>query len=107
MPITALGYMGIRARSLGDWADYAGRLLGMQQVDHGGGSLAFRMDDWRQRFVIMDEPGDELAFMGWQVSNTEELDDLGARLESAGVEVTEAGRDLCDCLLYTSDAADE
>ena len=87
MPITALGYMGIRAQSLGDWSDYAGRFLGMQQVDHGGGSLAFRMDDWRQRFVVTDEPGDELAFMGWQVERSEDLDDFGARLERAGVVV--------------------
>ena len=68
----------------------------MQQVDHGGGSLAFRMDDWRQRFVVTDEPGDELAFMGWQVERSEDLDDFGARLERAGVVVTEAGGDLCD-----------
>ena len=68
--------MGIRAQSLDDWSDYAGRFLGMQQVDHGGGSLAFRMDDWRQRFVIMDEPGDELAFMGWQVDAADDLDDI-------------------------------
>ena len=92
MPITALGYMGIRARALGDWSDYAGRFLGMQQIDQGGGSLAFRMDDWRQRFVITDEPGDELAFMGWQVSSADELDDLASRIEDAGIHVTEARR---------------
>ena len=96
MPITALGYMGIRAQSLDDWSDYAGRFLGMQQVDHGGGSLAFRMDDWRQRFVIMDEPGDELAFMGWQVDAADDLDDIASRLEAAGVSVTEATKALCD-----------
>ena len=96
MPITALGYMGIRAASLGDWSDYAGRFLGMQQIDRGGGSLAFRMDDWRQRFVITDEPGDELAFMGWQVSSADDLDDLASRIEGAGIRVTEARRSLCD-----------
>lgn len=96
MGITALGYMGIRARSLGDWSDYAGRFLGMQQIDQGGGSLAFRMDDWRQRFVIMDEPGDELAFMGWQVTSAGDLDDLAVKIEAVGIQVTEAGRELCD-----------
>ena len=43
MPIVALGYMGIRSQALADWSDYAGRLLGMQKVDTGGGSMAFRM----------------------------------------------------------------
>ena len=42
MPIVALGYMGIRSQALADWSDYAGRLLGMQKVDSGGGSMAFR-----------------------------------------------------------------
>ena len=41
MPIVALGYMGIRSQALADWSDYAGRLLGMQKVDTGGGSMAF------------------------------------------------------------------
>ncbi|MGB1669494.1 MAG: hypothetical protein ACPHE2_06185, partial [Candidatus Puniceispirillaceae bacterium] len=57
MPIVALGYMGIRSQALADWSDYAGRLLGMQKVDSGGGSMAFRMDDWRQRLVVIDEGG--------------------------------------------------
>ena len=65
MPIVALGYMGIRSQALADWSDYASRLLGMQKVDSGGGSMAFRMDDWRQRLVVIDEGGDEFAFMGW------------------------------------------
>ena len=69
MAITSLGYMGIRSAALNDWSDYARRLLGMQQVDCGGGTLCFRMDDWQQRLVVLDEPGDEFAFMGWQVSD--------------------------------------
>ena len=74
MAITSLGYMGIRSAALNDWSDYARRLLGMQQVDRGGGTLCFRMDDWQQRLVVLDEPGDEFAFMGWQVSDPADLD---------------------------------
>ena len=88
MAIIALGYMGIRSRAVEDWADYAGRYLGMQLVDSGAGSLSFRMDDWRQRMVVRDEPGDEFAFMGWQVESADELDVFGARLEAAGIAVT-------------------
>ena len=39
MAIAALGYMGIRSRKADDWADYAGRYLGMQLVDSAGGKL--------------------------------------------------------------------
>ena len=59
MSITALGYMGVRSPLLGDWSDYASRQLGMQQVDRGGATLSFRMDDWQQRLVLLDEPGDD------------------------------------------------
>ena len=96
MSIVALGYMGIRSQGLADWSDYAGRLLGMQKVDSGGGSMAFRMDDWRQRLVVIDEGGDEFAFMGWQVADPSDLDGMAARIEGAGIAVTEAGRALCD-----------
>ena len=73
--------MGIRSQGLADWSDYAGRLLGMQKVDSGGGSMAFRMDDWRQRLVVIDEGGDEFAFMGWQVADPSDLDGMAARIE--------------------------
>ena len=96
MTITALGYMGIRSSALGDWSDYARRQLGMQQVDRGGGTLSFRMDDWQQRLVLVDEPGNEFAFMGWQVASSDDLDILAARIEGFGLEVTEADRSLCD-----------
>ena len=96
MPIIALGYMGVRSPALADWSDYAGRLLGMQKVDSGGGTMAFRMDDWRQRLVVLDEAGDEFAFMGWQVAEPADLDTLASRIEAFGIGVTEAGRALCD-----------
>ena len=96
MAISALGYMGIRSRTVDDWADYAGRYLGMQLVDSAAGTLSFRMDDWRQRMVVLDEAGDEFAFMGWQVDRADDLDMFGARLEQAGIAVTEASKSLCD-----------
>ncbi|MGZ3411530.1 MAG: VOC family protein, partial [Xanthobacteraceae bacterium] len=45
MSVQALGYIGVRADSLEDWSSYAGGLLGLQKVDKGGKTLAFRMDD--------------------------------------------------------------
>ena len=96
MAITSLGYMGIRSAALPDWSDYARRLLGMQQVDRGGGTLCFRMDDWQQRLVVLDEPGDEFAFMGWQVSDPADLDRLAASIEDFGIPVAEAPKTLCD-----------
>ncbi len=52
MNLQALGYVGIRTSKLEDWATYASRFLGMQLTDKTRSSLAFRMDDRKQRVVV-------------------------------------------------------
>ncbi|WP_282609416.1 VOC family protein [Pelagibius sp. Alg239-R121] len=96
MAITALGYLGVRSDTLDDWSGFAGKLLGMQQVDRGGKTLAFRMDDRKQRLVVAQEPGNSLAFMGWEVAAKSDLESFAARLENAGIKVTWGGRELAD-----------
>lgn len=96
MAIIALGYLGVRSDRLDDWSDFAGRLLGMQKIDKGGKVLAFRMDDRKQRLVVSDEPGETLAFMGWEVAAQADLDAFAARLDAAGVAVTRGSRELAD-----------
>ncbi len=96
MAINALGYLGVRSDRLDEWGSFAGQLLGMQKIDRGGKALAFRMDDRQQRLLVSDEPGETLAFMGWEVETAEDLETYGARLERAGVEVHWAAANLCD-----------
>lgn len=96
MAINALGYLGIRSDRLEDWSDFAGRLLAMQRIDRGGKALAFRMDDRRQRLIVSDEPGETLAFMGWEVEHKSDLERYAARLDRAGTQVTQGSRDLAD-----------
>ena len=73
MAISALGYLGIRSDRLEDWSDFAGSLLGMMKIDRSATALAFRMDDRIQRLLVSDEPGDTLAFMGWEVETGHDL----------------------------------
>ena len=96
MAINALGYLGIRSDRLSDWSAFAGQLLGMQEVDRGGKVLAFRMDDRKQRLVVSDEPGETLAFIGWEVDAQSDLVDFAARLDNAGYRVEEGSRELAD-----------
>ncbi|MBO6895296.1 MAG: VOC family protein [Roseibium sp.] len=96
MAINALGYLGVRSDRLDDWGDFAGKLLGMQRIDRGGKALAFRMDDRQQRLLVSDEPGETLAFMGWEVEQRDDLQTYAARLERYGTRVNPGGRDLCD-----------
>ena len=74
MGITALGYLGVHSDKLEDWSQFAGGLLGMQEIDRGGRALSFRMDDRKQRFLVSGEAGDKLAFMGWEVEKADDLE---------------------------------
>ena len=94
MAINALGYIGIRSDKEDDWSEFAGKLLGMQKIDQAGKSMAFRMDDLKQRLIISDEPGETLAFIGWEVDLAGDLNKYGARLEQAGYPVKFGDRNL-------------
>ena len=96
MAICALGYLGVRSDRLDDWSDFAGHLLGMQKIDRGGKAMAFRMDDHMQRLLVSDEPGETLAFLGWEVENKHDLEVFAAKLDAAGVPVTLGSRELAD-----------
>src|SRR5438477_8387335 len=96
MSVQALGYLGIRTKSLSDWGDYGTRLLGLQRIDKSASTLAFRMDDRKQRIVVDQDGGEGAAFFGWEVADASALDALAARLEAAGVKVARGSRALAD-----------
>ncbi|MCY4462567.1 MAG: VOC family protein [Albidovulum sp.] len=96
MSVSALAYLGVGSDKCEEWSEFAGRLLGMQQVDRGGKSLTFRMDDRKQRLAISGEAGDTLAFMGWEVDSCDDLTMYANRLENTGIEVAEGSRALAD-----------
>ncbi len=96
MTILSLGYIGIRSDRLSDWADFSTRQLGMSLLDSAGKNFSFRMDDRYQRLIVTDEPGDTLAFLGWEVSSSTDLLTMASAIEDSGVKVTHATQALCD-----------
>ena len=94
MGIEALGYIGIRAKTLDDWASYGEKLLGLQRIDKSRSGLAFRMDDRKQRLVIDADGGQGIAFFGWEVADAAALDQVAARIEAAGTKVARGSRAL-------------
>ena len=90
----ALGYVGVRAKDLGDWASYGANLLGLQRIDKSRSTLAFRMDDRKQRIIVNADGGEGLSFFGWEVADAAGLGALATRLESARIEVVRAPRAL-------------
>src|ERR1700761_9761794 len=90
----ALGYVGVRAKDLADWGSYGSRLLGLQRVDKSRSTLAFRMDDRKQRIIVDADGGEGLSFFGWETESAAALDALAAHLENSGVKVARASRAL-------------
>jgi 2,3-dihydroxybiphenyl 1,2-dioxygenase len=96
MDLQALGYVGVRTKNLEDWVSYGTRLLGMQMVDRAASKMALRMDDRKQRMIVNADGGEGIDFIGFEAADALALDELGARLEAHGVEVTRATRALAD-----------
>jgi 2,3-dihydroxybiphenyl 1,2-dioxygenase len=96
MSVQSLGYVGIRAKSLADWGDYGTKLLGLQRIDKSASSLAFRMDDRKQRIIVDQDGGEGIGFFGWEVADGGALDALAAKLDAAGVKVARGARALAD-----------
>ena len=86
MILKALGYLGFHANSIDDWTGYGPQLLGLQLAERGAGTLAFRMDDRKQRLLIHDE-ADRRPIFGWELENAGALDQLAVALERAAVAV--------------------
>src|SRR5436190_10874712 len=88
MALLGLGYAGFGSDALEDWRQFGTTLVGLQAIERGNSLLAFRMDDRKQRIVIDRAMGEGARFFGWEVADAAALDQLAARLEQAGVEVT-------------------
>ena len=58
----ALGYVGVRAKDLADWSSYGSGLLGLQRIDKSRSTLAFRMDDRKQRIIVSADGARVSAF---------------------------------------------
>jgi len=92
----ALGYVGIRAKNTEDWSSYGRDLLGLQLVDQSRSTLAFRMDDRKQRIVIDADGGEGIKFFGWEVADAAALDAFAGHLEGKGIKVARGSRALAD-----------
>src|ERR1700728_94083 len=96
MSLTGLGYVGIRAKDLGEWAAYGTNFLGMQLVEQTGGTLTLRMDDRKQRVVVHADGDDAPSFYGWEVADAAALDALATHLQSCKVNVARGSRALAN-----------
>jgi 2,3-dihydroxybiphenyl 1,2-dioxygenase len=96
MSVQALGYIGLRAKELGDWQKFGCDFLGLQRVDKTRTAMAFRMDDRKQRVIIDADGGQGIGYFGWEVSDAVALEAMASRLEASAVKVARGSRALAD-----------
>jgi 2,3-dihydroxybiphenyl 1,2-dioxygenase len=96
MELLSLGYVGVGARDLDDWAEFGTKLLGMQITERTGSGLALRMDDRRQRLVIDRTAPEGSRYFGWEVADSAALGAVAAKAERAGHAVSRASASLAD-----------
>jgi biphenyl-2,3-diol 1,2-dioxygenase len=93
--VTQLGYLGLNVKDVAEWERFASEILGLQP---GGkspdGSTYLRMDENHHRFILQQNPADDLAFIGWEVIDQSALRELTGQLESDGVEVVTGAPEL-------------
>src|SRR3954449_2916159 len=96
MRVEALSYVRARTKDLGDWASYGPGLLGLQRVDRSSSTIAFRMDDRKQRIIVNADGGQGIDVFGWEVADAAALDALAGKLDAANVKVARGTRALAD-----------
>jgi 2,3-dihydroxybiphenyl 1,2-dioxygenase len=96
MRVEALSYVAVRAEELDEWAGFGPNLLGLQRIDKSRSSLAFRMDDRKQRIIVNADGGSGLAVIGWETSDGHALEAIASRLERAQVKVARGSRALAE-----------
>jgi 2,3-dihydroxybiphenyl 1,2-dioxygenase len=96
MRVCALGYVVARTKDLNNWASFGPGTLGLQRIDKSRTSLAFRMDDRKQRIVVNEDGNEGVSVLGWEVADQAALEALAARLDAAGVNVVRGARALAE-----------
>jgi biphenyl-2,3-diol 1,2-dioxygenase len=86
--VTQLGYLGLNVKDLAEWERFATEILGLQPASNApDGSLYLRMDEHHHRFILQQNPADDIAFIGWEVTDQPALQELTTQLKTDGVEV--------------------
>lgn len=87
MILQGLGYVGVETTQIDEWRSFGPGAMGLELVDQARSSLAFRMDDYKQRILVERGNSDGAAFYGWEVADRLALDLLAARLDAADIAV--------------------
>jgi 2,3-dihydroxybiphenyl 1,2-dioxygenase len=86
--ITQLGYLGLSVSDIKTWETFATQTLGLQiSGREADGTLLLRNDHYHHRFLVHPTGKDDLAYIGWEVTDEHALHAVAEQLKAAGTEV--------------------
>jgi 2,3-dihydroxybiphenyl 1,2-dioxygenase len=86
MSIGSLGYLGLRVKDPRSFETFATRVLGLMPVENDG-ATRYRLDELGWRIAVEEGDADDVAYLGFEVSSSAELEGIRTRLQEAGVAV--------------------
>ena len=91
MPISHLGHAELLVTDLAASSAFFTDILGLQESERRDGAVFLRAwQDWDHHTLQLTEaPEPGLAHLGWRVPRKDDADEIRARLDARGVEVTE------------------
>jgi biphenyl-2,3-diol 1,2-dioxygenase len=94
--ITQLGYLGLSVSDVVGWEPFATEVLGLPIGERDSdGALYLRADEYHHRYTLHPAATDDLAYVGWAVSNAESLRVVKDKLLAAGVSVEQGTVEEC------------
>lgn len=113
--VSGLGYLGLNVRNLEAWRAFAENVLAMQCVDgrvgdRKDGTVRLRMDEQSFRFCLHESDADDVAYVGLEVADEGELEQLESQLRGLGIDCRRPGdariraRGVADLLEFTGPA---
>jgi 2,3-dihydroxybiphenyl 1,2-dioxygenase len=87
--IRNLSYIGFSSPAVDEWRTFGPDVLNLEVSSDGpADAVALRVDDAVWRVVVHRGAADDLAYLGWDVGDAAGLDQMVARVEGAGLDVT-------------------
>ena len=88
MSVKKLAYLGANATDLDAWKQYSTDVLGLEVGRDSSDKLLYlRADERHHRLSIHPGDSNDVAYVGWEVSNHDALEAAAANLERNGIQV--------------------
>jgi biphenyl-2,3-diol 1,2-dioxygenase len=95
--VTQFGYTGARVTDLAAWETFATEILGLELSERlHDGTILLRMDENHFRIALHPGSDDDVAYMGWQVTDERALAAIADQVQAYGITVDQGSEALAD-----------